>query len=105
MCILFKKKHWKRSTRNVETNNKRRLIQSVLKKDLLSSGNLCFKLWLENINKDGYKSIEPKFWSLLTNVHKEKRVKWFQEHKKMRWNSRTFSDESHFQLYANKIWQ
>jgi transposase len=99
----------------LKSNDKRRLIQCAIKGDLQSSDDLRIKLSNAGspqvssrtvrryLNKAGYKSMEPKFRPLLTSIHKDKRVKWCQDHKKTRWNNWIFSDESRFQLYTNKI--
>jgi transposase len=54
---------------------------------------------------NGYKNSLPLATPMLTEEHKEKRVKWAQEHIDDDWSRTFFSDETSFQLFRNTITQ
>ncbi len=56
-----------------------------------------------HLTAQGYKKALPRATPMLTDVHKQKRIEWAQNHLNDDWNQTLFSDETAFQLFRNTV--
>ena len=66
------------------------------------SPNVSTRTIRRYLNRSDYSKKTPKRKSMLNAQHKGNRVKWCLAHQNTRWCRWVFSDESKFQLFANK---
>ena len=58
---------------------------------------------LRHLSDNGYKKALSKATPMLTDVHKQKRIEWTQQHLNNDWSQTLFSDETAFQLFRNTV--
>ncbi len=54
---------------------------------------------LRHLFDNGYKKALLRATPMLTDIYKQKRIEWVQQHLNDNWNQTLFSDETAFQLF------
>lgn len=95
--------------------DKRRLVQLARKNELSTAADLKIEMEKRGspavhrttifryLKRSNYFKMIPKKTFKLTDTHVKNRLSWCKEHKKTKWGSWIFTDESRFELFRHKI--
>lgn len=102
-------------SRKITAEDSRAMAQWIRRKKDLTTAEIAAKLqqsrgrlvsrWTvqRHLKMLGYRSKLPRATPMLTQEHKENRVKWAKQHKNDDWSRTIFSDETVLQLFGNTI--